>query len=491
MRTIYEKLVEYGNSDAYPFHMPGHKRRMGWLEKPFAVDITEIDGFDNLHHAEGIILEAQKRAARLAHAQESFFLVNGSTGGILSAISASVKRGGRILMARNSHKSAYHAAFLRDLEVVYLYPQVIEEYGIHGGYDPEEIESQLKRDEKIEAVFLTSPTYDGVVSDIEKIAQIVHGFGIPLIVDEAHGAHFGIGCGFPKSAVQQGADLVIQSLHKTLPSLTQTAILHRNGSLTDRERLKKYLQIYQTSSPSYVFIAAMDQCICQMEKNGKEMFRNFGDNLSLFHKKTEKLSMIQIPGEELKGKDGVFDFDPSKLILSVRRSGKSGKWLMEKLRTEYHLEMEMASGDYVLAMTSVADRAEGFERLAQALCSIDEELCKTCPDLEVQEKNVAQKTFSLKKMESVMRISQMEEVPLERVRWQESVGRISGEYAYLYPPGIPLIVPGEKITEEFVQQIQFYQSRQFQIQGLEDESGSAILTAVHKCSGLETEKRDQ
>ena len=510
MKTIYEALKEYGRSDAYPFHMPGHKRRMGWLDNPFAVDITEIDGFDNLHCAEGIILEAQKRAAHFAHAQESFFLVNGSTCGILSAISTCVKRGGKILMARNSHKSAYHAVFLRDLEVTYLYPQVVETYGIHGGYDKEEIERRLEEEREIQAVFLTSPTYDGVVSDIQGIAKIVHRFGIPLIVDEAHGAHFGIAPGFPKSAVEQGADLGIESLHKTLPSLTQTAILHRNGSLINREKLKKCLQIYQTSSPSYVFIAVMDQCVCQMEKNGVQMFENLSKNLSLFRERTKGLSVIQIPGEELKGKDGVFDFDPSKLIISLRKSEKSGKWLMEKLRREYHLELEMASGDYALAMTSVGDSAEGFQRLAEALCKIDQELrieCKATQENEIQEKEMQQEDrdryhlqktdvkntdisetddlkidvqkmmFSLKKIESVMRISQMEDATLESVKWHESVGRISGEYAYLYPPGIPLIVPGERITQEFVQQIQFYRGRQFQIQGLADEAGQTIRVA--------------
>ena len=474
METIYGALRKYADSDAYPFHMPGHKRTTGWMTDPFQIDITEIDGFDNLHCAEGIILEAQKRAAKLYGADESFFLVNGSTAGILSAISSCVKKDGKILMARNSHKSAYHAVFLKNLDVVYLYPKTIQEYGINGGYAPEEIEKILDSDDEIEAVFLTSPTYDGIVSDIKEIARIVHSHKIPLIVDEAHGAHFGMAEGFPKSAVENGADIVIQSLHKTLPSLTQTAILHRNGNRTDRDRLMRYLQIYPTSSPSYIFMAAMDECLTQIKRNGEMIFQDFRKNLLAFREDTKDLKVIHIPSEELKGKDGVFDFDPSKLILSVRESQKSGKWLMERLREEFHLELEMACGDYALAMTSVCDRKEGFQRLSDALHQIDIQLCEEKKNLNKEENKEDEILFSLQKMECAARIGQMEEEEMERVGWENCAGRIAGEYAYLYPPGIPLIVPGEIITEGLIKQIAYYRKRRFRIQGLSDDSGNTL-----------------
>lgn len=477
MKTLYEALRKYTDSDAYPFHMPGHKRRMGWIKDPFAVDITEIDGFDNLHCAEGIILEAEKRAAAFAGAEESFFLVNGSTCGILSAVSACVPKNGTILMARNSHKSAYHSVFLRDLEVKYLYPQIISDYGLNGGYDKTEIKKILERDPKIQAVFVTSPTYDGIVSDIRGIAEIVHHFKIPFIVDEAHGAHFGIAEGFPQSALKYGADLVIQSLHKTLPCLTQTAILHCQGNLVDRERLKRYLQIYQTSSPSYVFLAAMDQCIEKMKKSGKEMFEKFKRNLEIFRDNTRDLCAIEIPGEELIGNNGVFAFDLSKLIFSVRKTKRTGKWLQERLRGDYHLELEMASGDYALAMTSVADDEEGFRRLEKALHEIDKELKQ---DGISNPNSKRDSDFSLKRLESICKISCMEEVPVRSLSWEKGIGKIAGEYAYLYPPGIPLIVPGEKISKELVCQIQYYQKRQFQIQGLSDQTGQTILTAAEE-----------
>ena len=474
MKTLYEALREYSLSDAYPFHMPGHKRRMGWIGDPFAIDITEIEGFDNLHDAQGIILEAEKRAADFAGAQESFFLVNGSTAGILSAVSACTARGGKILMARNSHKSAYHSVFLRDLKAEYLYPQIIEEYGINGGYDKREIEKRLERDPQIQAVLITSPTYDGIVSDIQGIAQTVHRFQIPLLVDEAHGAHFGIAEGFPQSAVRCGADLVIQSLHKTLPCLTQTAVLHCRGDLVDRQRLRRYLQIYQTSSPSYVFLAAIDQCIDEMKKNGKEMFLAFRKNLEHFRSRTKDLCAVEIPGEELEGRCGVFAFDPSKLILSVRKTAKTGKWLQERLRERYHLELEMAAGDYALAMTSVADDPQGFRRLDEAVHEIDRELKR--------EENLVcggrkDTVFALRRLEAFCTISRMEEIPLNPARWERGIGKVAGEYAYLYPPGIPLVVPGEIISEELVRQIQAYRKGEFQIQGLSDKTGQTILSA--------------
>ncbi len=228
---LLERLSTYAASDVYPFHMPGHKRqvKMGItsVPNPFSVDITEIDGFDNLHHAEDILKESMNSAAAVYESDRSWYLVNGSTCGILAAIAAAVKPGEKILMARNSHKSAYHAVILNQLEPVYLYPEEVPEFQIPGGIEPEQERALLEHPE-IRAVFVTSPTYEGIVSDIQGIAATAHRHGAALIVDEAHGAHlpFGDGNYFPDGALQEGADLVIQSLHKTLPSLTQTAILH-------------------------------------------------------------------------------------------------------------------------------------------------------------------------------------------------------------------------------------------------------------------------
>ena len=192
MNDLDKALYQYSRSDFYPFHMPGHKRQVQneYLCNPYAVDITEITDFDNLHHAEGILKENQDMAASLYHTEKSWFLINGSTGGILAAVSACTSRGGKLLMARNCHKAVYHAAYLRGLETVYLYPSYEPFCGLNGGISSIDVKKALQENPDTEAVILTSPSYDGVVSDIRKIAELVHSRGIPLLVDEAHGAHF-------------------------------------------------------------------------------------------------------------------------------------------------------------------------------------------------------------------------------------------------------------------------------------------------------------
>ena len=225
MKYLIDDLEEYAQSDYYPFHMPGHKRKSLSFPNPYEIDITEIDGFDNLHHATGMIKEAEVRGAELYHSKRCFFLVNGSTCGLLAAISAATRRGDKVLVARNCHKAVYHALYMNELQAEYLYPSITKN-GIQGQITAEQVQESLYENPDAVAVILTSPTYEGIVSDVAKIAEVCHEHGIPLIVDEAHGAHFGFGGGFPENAVKLGADAVIMSLHKTLPSFTQTALLH-------------------------------------------------------------------------------------------------------------------------------------------------------------------------------------------------------------------------------------------------------------------------
>ena len=205
---LIERLKKYRKSDMYPFHMPGHKRAKGIklsFPDPFSVDITEIDGFDNLHHAEGILKDSMEWASCLYGSDRTWYLVNGSTCGLLSAISAAVSHGGKILVSRNCHKAVYHGIYLNHLEAVYVYPQPVPGLGIQGGILPEDVEKALKEEPDIQAVLMVSPTYDGIVSDVKAIADVAHKAGIPLIVDEAHGAHFAYGDAFPKSALELGA----------------------------------------------------------------------------------------------------------------------------------------------------------------------------------------------------------------------------------------------------------------------------------------------
>lgn len=470
--NLYDKLLQYQSSEMYPFHMPGHKRRKDDFANPFLIDITEIEGFDNLHHAEGILKDAQDRAAALYHSEETYFLVNGSTCGILAAVSACTARGGKILMARNCHKATYHAAYLRGLDIEYLYPEKEDIFGINGGIHEDIVEKALEEFQDIQAVMITSPTYDGVVSNVEKIAQIVHRKGIPLIVDEAHGAHFGFHEYFPKSSVEMGADLVIHSLHKTLPSLTQTALLHVNGNRVDRECLRRFLDIYQTGSPSYVFMAGMDSCVCLLEKRGGELFESLRRNLEVFYKQTESLGCIYLANHGLMGKSGIHDFDRSKLVISARNAGFTGNQLANLLRNRYHLELEMAGGSYGLALTSISDTEEGFLRLSEALKEID-----ACLENKI-EKNTEKSTLTIEdiviKNEVWCRIHEALESPGESVLLEKAEGKICREFVYLYPPGIPMLVPGEIISREVLGKIRRLVREGYSVQGMADYSAEHI-----------------
>ncbi len=466
---LVERLKRYSASNAAAFHMPGHKRQTecGFLQdfpNPFSIDITEISGFDNLHHPEGILKDSMEWVSDVYGADHSYYLVNGSSCGILSAIGAVMNPGETILVSRNCHKAVYHGLILNFLKPEYVYPQIIEELGIQGGIRPEDVENKLKEQPKIRAVLLVSPTYDGVVSDVKKIAEVVHAHGIPLIVDEAHGAHFPFGEGdFPTSALHCGADIVIQSLHKTLPSLTQTAILHLNGNLVSQKRLERCLQIYQSSSPSYVFMAAMEQCIFEMQRYGTEYMSAFAKRIRTLRGRLSGLLHFRLLGREQVGLCGVFDLDEAKLVISCR-GFMTGEELSERLRKDYEIEMEMCGADYVVAILTFLDSEKNLDRLAEALLEIDRNIHTAdtvlCSKTEKSEQHP----------EICMTPAEAFHAQTQRIRLEQSEGLISGEFIYLYPPGIPIITPGEKMTKKIICQVIQDREIGLPVQGMEDQN---------------------
>lgn len=464
---LFDQLQKYGESDIYPFHMPGHKRRMTFPADAYQMDITEVEGFDNLHHATGILAEEQRRLAALVGARESFFLVNGSTCGILAAISSAVPRGGKILMARNSHKAAYHAVWLRQLSVSYVYPQ-ISSYNIQGSILPEDIEHILAADNDIQAVYITSPTYDGIVSDIRKIEQIVHCFGRLLVVDEAHGAHFGYDPSFPQSAVGQGADLVIQSVHKTLPAFTQSAVLHLCSDRIKKETLDKYLDIYESSSPSYILMSGISRLIPFLQSEGKTRFEALAKNLNRFYEESRALKCLHVIQAEDFDKRSVYDRDFSKILISTRNCDLNGKELYDRLLSVYHLQLEMCAGEYVTALCSLMDSEAGFDRLRKALFEIDAAL-----QYEEKDKNdIIAGIYSGK--EQILSISEATEQQAFSIGLTRSAGKVSAEYVYLYPPGIPILVPGERIDEAFVRDAEKLKAGGLALEGMKDFTGASI-----------------
>ena len=572
---LYDALREYAETDAYPFHMPGHKRRLASMTDPYRIDITEIDGFDNLHEAEGLLLQAQRRAARLYGAGESFFLVGGSTAGILAAIGACAHRNrgwktgreseaayvrsgrrkeaggdghgggeetgngglgrgkevdgdepvtgkaagddrlgrekkvGEILIARNCHKSVYHALYLNDLKPVYVYPQEgCFPAGIGGPIAPQDVEAALSQHPDVCAVVITSPTYDGVVSDIRRIVDAAHRYQIPLIVDAAHGAHFGMHPAFPPSAVSQGADLVVTSLHKTLPALTQTALLHVHAAFPDGRLLKRMLHVYQTSSPSYVLMASMDECIRRMRESGTELLEELYGMLERFYAITEDLKVLEILRTD----------DPSRILIGAGESGLSGKEICDILRHRYHLELEMSLPGYALALTSVGDDEEGLVRLSQALREIDMELdmlrlfpSHPRPEWMPEGKRASREASETEwppageensqdyfqdfpphpmagrssegnkdtrqepeRPECLLPPAQAWDAPSVRLPLKESEGMAAGEFVFLYPPGVPILVPGERVTGSLIAYCQELRRRGFAFSGCEDDTLNTI-----------------
>lgn len=453
MMSLEKKLLEYSESDYYGFHMPGHKRntkRFG-KEIPYHLDITEIDGFDDLHHSESILKEAQERAAKVFGADETHFLINGSTVGIISAILGVTKRGDQIIVARNNHKSVYNAVELNGLEPLYVYPDIDDRYGVMKEISATDVEELLDKDVeykmtgngRIKAVVVVSPTYEGVISNIEEIANVAHRYNIPLIVDEAHGAHLGFHEYFPVNSNESGADIVIQSVHKTLPSLTQTGVLHINGTLVNRDKVKRYLKMLQSSSPSYVLIASIDSCVDLIEKDGTEIFKSYVEDLQKCRKELqvlEKLKLIEF--------DNRIQYDKSKILISTKGTNITGNELSELLLDEFHLQMEMTGIDYVLAMTSIGDRKEGFERLIQALCSIDKRI--ECVE-------------SSNKLEVINLLKKIRTIPEKEMDEKFCEEKIAEYFYYIYPPGIPLLVPGEIISMEMNELIHLYESNGFKV----------------------------
>ncbi len=465
---LYDKLVSYQSENYYPMHMPGHKRNIKLMQmmNPYAIDITEIEGFDNLHQREGILKKLSERLAKLYGADHSFPLVNGSTAGILAGISALTNNGDKVLLARNCHKSVYHAVILNELDPVYCYPPQIKDVAVNGGISPAEIEDELIKNKDITLVVITSPTYEGMVSDIRAISKVVHRYGAFLLVDEAHGAHFGFHKDFPVSAVRLGADVVIQSLHKTLPAFTQSAVLHSNIKEFNR-KIADYLSIFESSSPSYLLMAGMDRCVSMLEDQAEELFEAYSERLNRFYHSLKHLMNIKLLGADLIGQYNIIQKDPSKITISVFNTSFSGHQLLQIFQDKYHIIMEMAAPDYVLGMTSICDTEEGFERLACALSEIDQNVT-ILKDIASNKRSdiIIKDTGNSKRPVMAMLPGKAVKKKSEPVHLDESLERVSSVFVCIYPPGSPIIVPGELIDKELIDSIKDIKQADLTITGL-------------------------
>ncbi len=457
-----DKLIAYGNSNHYPFHMPGHKRQACMGEDAYHMDITEIDGFDNLYEPEEDILEIMDKARDLYGSFKSYLLVNGSTVGNLVAIFSSTTQGGEIIIGRNSHKSVYHGAYLRQLKVSYTSP-VISEEGMIIGTSVDEYRRVMEAHPKAQAIVVTSPTYEGRIEPLREVVEMAHERGMRVIVDAAHGAHLGFSEAFPESPIESGADFVIMSLHKTLPALTQTGLLHLNHSGKELQKeVDMYLSMFQTSSPSYVFMASICQCLKFLDQS-KKAFNDYEWMLSRFYDEMENLSYIRV-----KKNPG----DMGKIIIDTSKANLSGYEIQRILREEYEIELEMSSFYYALAMSSVMDSAEGFERLAYALIHIDESCTKRESAL-----------IDLQKLyitgEKACESHEISEKKIDVLKLEDAENMIAARMVSLYPPAIPLFVPGEIITKEKMDILKEAMQQGLNVTGLESAEGEVVLAVVN------------
>lgn len=444
-KSLYEKLKEYAKGDHLAMHMPGHKRNEKFLKGfPIDIDITEIDGFDNLHQHAG-------RAVRHSRARGKD--IRGDD--VLSA-GKRLKRGaswrqspprpgagGASLWRETAHKSVYHAVQINGLKAYYLYPDV-DEYGILGGIDAKAVEAELKDKGDIRAVILTSPTFEGVVSDVKEIAEVCHRFEVPLIVDAAHGAHFGFHSRFPKNAVECGADYAVMSLHKTLPALTQCALLAVNdeNGMVNLKKVEFCLSLYETTSPSYILMAAIDECLRTIKKGANELFSQF----------VLKLDALYDALNGLKKLKAIKLDDPSKIVISCRGTNMTGTQLAEVLRSQFFIEVEMAYTDYVVMIATICDKPNDYERLCSALLSIDERLAPASAKAILPAPRLVSEKCA---KEAVL----ADEKNIKAVSLKEADGELCAEYVFAYPPGIPLIVPGERIDNNIVSYLNDIQER--------------------------------
>lgn len=491
----------YNEKKLLPLHMPGHQRKrdMG-TALPYAYDYTEVEELDNLHAPEGILQEAMNRTAAYYGCSNCFYLVNGSSSGLQAGIFTLLEEGDEVVVARNCHRSVFYALSLRKAKIHFLLPEFWEDFSCFGSVSLKEVERLLREFPKSKALIFTSPSYEGVVSDVEGIARLCHENGLSLLVDEAHGAHFSPkrGASFPESAISLGADLVVQSPHKTLCSLTQSAWILGNGERYSREKLSFYLSIFQTTSPSYPLMLSLEKATTLLETEGEDLFSHWKEVMESFREKAKGLSYFSFLWEK---EEACFAMDFSKIFLRALGIPKLrlGRDLAKLLREDYGIESEMHSGENLLLMTGPFISEEDMDRLFIALKDIERRLgdenrqkpgdergkqaeeergketgdemseliAGSAPSLQslpsLQSKILSSALYQISITDNTLQISEgLKEG--EELSLRDGEGRICLEYLSLYPPGIPLLFPGEKLTAEKIQGIEALEKEGIELQ---------------------------
>ncbi|WP_244834741.1 aminotransferase class I/II-fold pyridoxal phosphate-dependent enzyme [Clostridium sp. BJN0001] len=462
---IYEALMRYKAARIVPFDVPGHKQGRGnpmlkeFLgEKCLCVDVNSMKPLDNLCHPVGVIKEAEELAADAFSAKHAFFMINGTTSAVQAMIMSVCKEGDKIIMPRNVHRSAINSLIISGAVPVYINPGVNKKLGISLGMSAYDVKKAIEENKDAKAILVNNPTYYGICSDLKEITKIAHENGMYVLVDEAHGAHFYFGDDMPPSAMECGADMSAVSMHKTGGSLTQSSILLLNCDISEGY-VRQIINLTQTTSASYLLMSSLDLARRDLVMNGKEIFKRVKKLVSYARDEINKIGGFYAYSRELIDKNEVYDFDDTKLSIYTGDIGLAGIEVYDILRDEYGIQIEFGDIGNILAIISVGDRQQSIERLISALYDIKRTYKKDKNDMFEDEYIPPHVSLAPKKAF----YSDKEMIELEKCR-----GRVCAEFVMCYPPGIPILAPGERITEKIIEYIEYAKKKGCFLTGTED-----------------------
>ncbi len=464
---LFTALMKYVKDGTIPFHVPGHKQGRGNRELQsilgetcLNIDLTCMEDLDNICNPVSVIKEAQALAAELYEADNAFFLVNGTTSGIQAMIMSVCDPGDKIIIPRNAHKSAIGGIIMSGAEPIYIEPEIDEYLGIAMGVRPETVAQALERHPDAKAVFVINPTYYGIASNLKTIVNIAHAYNVPVVVDEAHGAHLLFSDKLPLSAMEAGADLAASSTHKLGGSLTQSSILLHQGSLINPKKVKAVLNLTQTTSPSYILLASLDIARKQLAQHGREMVKRTYDLALWAREEISKIDGLYVMGTEVISEPDNFTLDPTKIVVNVRALGLSGYDVEKILRKKYRIQLELSDLFNIIALVSIGDDEQTLGYLINAL----EEIANS-----QKLKNVVKYFIPLPAIpEAVISPRQAFYSETKTIPLNEAEGEISAEMIMAYPPGIPIICPGERITQDIIDYVNVLRNEMAELQGTED-----------------------
>ncbi|MBY6917205.1 aminotransferase class I/II-fold pyridoxal phosphate-dependent enzyme [Clostridium botulinum] len=462
---IYEALMKYKKARVVPFDVPGHKQGRGnpmlkeFLgEQCLSVDVNSMKPLDNLCHPVSVINDAECLAADAFGSKHAFFMVNGTTSAVQAMVMSVCKRGEKVIMPRNVHRSAINALVISGTIPVYINPGVNKKLGIPLGMSVEDVKRAIKENPDAKAILVNNPTYYGICSNLREITRLAHEYGMYVLVDEAHGTHFYFGEDMPVSAIEAGADMAAVSMHKTGGSLTQSSFLLLNCDLKVGY-VRQIINLTQTTSGSYLLMSSLDLARRDLVLNGKEIFKKVKNLAQYARDEINKIDGYYAFSEELIDKDSVFDFDKTKLSVFTRDIGLAGIEVYDILRDEYGIQIELGDIANILAIISVGDGALTIERLISALSEIKR--------LHSKDKS-GMFDHEYINPEVILTPQEAFYSPKISMPMSESAGKVCAEFVMCYPPGIPILAPGEKITKEILDYISYAKEKGCFLTGTED-----------------------